>query len=406
MAHESPDAAEPTQEEIREFGEITRPYLYFASDAMAKKFLRRRPRGEVRLCDGLVEKLGGQGPFQRFVAQGDFAPLASHAVDTAAVVGEQLELTLPRVFAAHALASVLAQISTSELDALYSHTQDRTTYFLTQLATNLALQVPHSYLLGASSPQLFKEAIDQRVGEIAKSIAPKPEWLQQKMLVLADRLSMRRHVAKVIAAESPVATDDLSELRRHNRTLSRELDRRGHYNFESYIHEGVNSNWGMRDITELRAELADAARAVDSPIRPDLWLPAMVMWAVEQEKSEPGPFLPAAASGEADYNGVRRFAFMDGKGELFADMYGAMPLQALYEQGGKTENYETLRQFLLQQRFDHTVSPAVVARTRENTRRLFGEFTLDEPHASGSVPSDLLLPRISALRASQTPEDL
>lgn len=399
-----PDAATmrpPIPQEVQSFNRLVLPFIHINNPDVSQALIREGTREAGELYASLGSNLGQSGRFVRGISRGRFEPLLALAAEATADIANA-RLTIPDVFAVHAIASCLANVNRP---LSVPHNRDRTTYFLTQFASRLAIQTPESTLQAGPDPFLFAQAIGQRTTALANAIGENSSWLQAKLFVLADRLLMRKHIGEVINAEPTIEVSDIAELTRNNNALLHELRRLQRYSIKSAVHTDEGSSWSIHDMFNVQTQLVTMTEAANSSIQPDRWEPQMIMSAIEHaDEGMTMLQINFDPSVRPNYDEFHRYVFMDDNGRLFADQHGAMPLLPFYEAAGKQGNYEVLRQFLLQKYCDLTVPLEVVAKAEQATRRMLRRGDERDTTEPGTVCYDLLLPRIRLLR-TYTPED-
>lgn len=399
----------PVASEIRECLAFLRPHA-MEPDAAAEIF-DRLPVTDLHLYESITDRFREGSGWSELFTEGSYPRLRQYAKETAHdLVGDyQGEMTLPRAFGVHALASLDA-VAFRPFNEVES--DDRTTFFLVHLARKLSLALPHHVVFGDVSPVQFAHVMGSHSGikALANRHAENSEWLGRKFVSLGESMAIRRHVGNITDREPKVEVDDAKELRQNNNVLFAELTRLRRYSIKSAIHEGEKSSWSIHDTYNIKLDAAAVVEAAGSGIHVDRWS-SMVMEAIEQPvedkrlvRTEHNTDGDSTILDQMYYFG--RHVFMDDKGELFADMEGAMPLWDFYKAAGKPNNYESLRQFLLQKYFDLTVPLEIVREAVQSTKTMLGSRNPDVDREHGQVQYDLLLPRIRVLMKYRRPEDL
>ncbi|HEX8763452.1 MAG TPA: hypothetical protein VF733_06905 [Candidatus Saccharimonadales bacterium] len=394
---------------VVEFNGIVKPLIFLENPERTSAVMRTLPRSDAGLHAGCIGamRVGEEHVFAPLIKRGRYPELLTRAQKLSQELMNDHEVTIPRAFATHALMSVYANVFRPPAEEVL-HTDDRTTYFLTQFAAALAMQVPKDVLSKGPDPYDFQKQISGKTASLlSAAICEDPEWLLAKYRILADRLLLRQHTISQVEKEPVAKIADVKTLRRHNNELFQELRRLKYFSIKSAVHEAGDSHWSIHDVFNAQAEVATQVEERNSDIRPDLW-PLMAMTVIEHPDMDGYMITPAHnfdLNIRPGYDQFRKFIHMDHKGELFADPHGAMPYWEFYKAAGKPGNYEVLRQFLIRKYFDLTVRIEMVEEAESETDKL-----LRSPRWEGREPDvivhDLLLPRILRLRKVKNAAEL
>lgn len=385
-----------------EFTHLLRPIIFLDQPGHRHEMYDRLSAEDRNMYASVGAAMGPpENPlFENMIKRGRYDELAGAAHKLSREIGEAQEITLPKAFAAHAVTASYCRMNMADPEK-FPHTYDRTTYFLTQFAGRLAMQVAPNALFGDLDPHEFRESIGQRtIALVAESAREDPAWFQAKLRVLADRMLLRRHTLVQIEAEPAARVDNTKELRSYSSDLFQELRRLKRFSIKSAVHEAGGTYWSIHDSYNGLAEISAEVERQESQIWLDRW-PLMVLDAIEHGDIGNAMVVhshnfdenPAAH----DYGRFKRRVHMNQAGELFADPHESLPYKELYASIGKPRNYEVLRQFFMQKYFDLTVSGDVVEKVVEATQKMTrtAHWRNREP---GTIVTNLLLPRIMVLR--------
>lgn len=386
--------------ETLEFNQIVLPYVHVRDPERAAELIRAARPEHRALYETLNDVFPPGGQLDRCTRSGNFEDLQGLAAKNAAEVARRspVELSLPATFAVHGVASFIVSM---HRPTEVPHCDDRSTYFLTQFATRLALQPSERQLHSGPDPFDFRTAITKRSELLSKAADNPPSWMGSKFLMLADRLMLRKHLLTTIDTEPRIEVDRLEELKEANDTLFAELRRLKRYSIKSAVHETATSAWSIHDGFDLRAQQQELVEVTKSSIRPHEWRPCMVMAAIErplEEDKEALVMSRPSIEGRPNYEEYGRHVYMDQVGELFGDAYGSMPLAPFYESRDMLGNYEALRQYLIEAYFNLTVPTEIVVQAQQVTRRHATARAKTPDGQPDVVYHDMLLPRIRLLR--------
>lgn len=395
-------------QDLREYNGIVLPLSYLGNQTFMQSALARSTPANMDLHERAAIELfpPSGGEYAAAVAESDFGRLRALAENTATVLTEGRELTVPGAFGIHVVASVYAARRLPPIPGA----DDRESYFLTNHASRLAWRTPVEAIERGPDPFAFFQAIGERTMRLAEKITGNSAWLRSKLHLLTDRLIMRNHITKTIEAEPSAEVEDIQHLEEMNTQLFGELQRLGRFSIQSGAHTEGGMTWSIHDMSDYYMQLAAALERADGTVRPDRWQPQMIMQATEREDDGRevivGQFLATTGQARPNYDAFNRQVYMGNDGNLYADMHGTVPLRPLYEAAGKPVNYEVLRQFLMEKYFDLTMPATLVEMARVQTSQMLRTEDPGRDRREGTVYPDLLLPRIRMLRSFANADEL
>jgi len=375
---------------------------------LGKQELQRQGPGFALMQRDLLDVLEPNGAFSEALIEGAYNRIARFAGSSAVAATDivtsyrrEQTLSVGDAFATHAFITATSYTN-GPSKTRTPNIADRTTFFLTHFAGELAKQVDDEELAATTDTYAISAALKPLGQRLGESIGLPGDWVTQKFHTLAEFLDIRRHTKQHIEAEAPHEVDDVGELARNNDALFKQLSRLRRYSIKSAVHQSGDAAWSIHDGLDRQAQLAVIAST--SEVKLDKWPPNIRLMAVEHfEYTDQLYHLTTEVEDvPVSRKGLGRSVFMDDKGQLFADHNGILNYKDLYACAGKPQNYEVLRQNMLRYYFDLTVPTEVAQQVIADEQRLLGADAPSQKREPAVYYADLLLPRIRRLKSFKT----